>query len=83
MLSVSVSAAGQSGVNDSTSLEGTGIAAAQYDDMAYGGEAYSMTISLEEDSNISSVVWISQICINTGVCFAPESNEMVSSDGIT
>ena len=83
MLSLSVSAAGQSGVNDSTSLEGTGIAAAQYDDMAYGGEDYSMTISLEEDSNISSVIWISQICINTGVCFAPESNEMTSSDGIT
>ena len=28
MLSLSVSAAGQSGVNDSSSLEGTGIAAA-------------------------------------------------------
>ena len=38
MLSLSVSAAGQSGVNDSSSLEGTGIAAAQYDDMVYGGE---------------------------------------------
>ena len=83
MLSLSVSAAGQSGVNDSTSLEGTGIADAQYNEMAYGGEDYSMSISLDEGSDVTSVVWISQICINTGVCFAPESNEMSSSDGVT
>jgi|TARA_Y100000814_G_C12264896_1_gene379698 hypothetical protein len=83
MLSLSVSAAGQSGVNDSSSLEGTGIAAAQYDDMVYGGEDYSMSISLDEGSDVTSVVWITQICINTGVCFAPEINEMSSSDGVT
>jgi hypothetical protein len=83
MLSLSVSAAGQSGVNEYTSLEGTGIGVDWYDDMAYGGEDFSMTIEVEEGSNISSVVWITQICINTGVCFAPESNEMTSSDGIT
>ena len=83
ILSLSVSAAGQSGVNDSSSLEGTGIAAAQYDDMVYGGEDYSMSISLDEGSDVTSVVWITQICINTGVCFAPEINEMSSSDGVT
>ena len=82
MLSLSVSAAGQGGVNDSTSLEGTGIAAAQYDDMAYGGTDYSMSINLDEGSDVTSVVWITQICINSGVCFAPEYNEMSSSDGI-
>ena len=32
---------------------------------------------------MTSVVWITQICINTGVCFAPEINEMSSSDGVT
>ena len=82
MLSLSVSAAGQSGVNDSTSLEGTGIAADMYDDMAYGGKDYLMHIRLDEGSNVTSVVWITQICINSGVCFAPEYNEMSSSDGI-
>ena len=83
MLSLSVSAAGQSGVNDSTSLEGTGLAATQYDDMAYGGTDYSMSVSLDEGSDVISIEWITQICINTGVCFTPETNEMSSDDGTT
>ncbi|SVB70686.1 uncharacterized protein METZ01_LOCUS223540 [marine metagenome] len=61
----------------------TGIADVQFEEMVYGGRDYAMSISLEEDSDVTSVQWITQICINTGVCFAPETNEMSSDDGVT
>ena len=70
-------------MNDSTNLEGTGLTATQYDDMAYGGTDYSMSVSLDEGSDVTSIEWITQICINTGVCFTPETNEMSSDDGTT
>ena len=35
-----------------------------------------IAILFEEDSNITSIEVITQVCINTGVCFPPETDEM-------
>ena len=95
MLSLSVSAAGQSGVNQSLSseeLEASGISSLEYPDVilteedpafSYGDSMSNFVIGivLENDSNVTSADVITQVCINTGVCFAPETKEM-ESDGM-
>lgn len=95
MLSLSVSAAGVSGENLSLSpeeLEGTGIENVFYEDEINTDREYYLEIFddptprtgvivfVEEDSNVTSIEWITQVCINTGVCFAPEVNEMAVRD---
>ena len=42
-----------------------------------------MYLTVIHGSNVTSVQWITQICINTGVCYPPETNEMVSVDNDT
>ncbi len=95
MLSLSVSAAGVSGENLSLSpeeLEGAGIENVFYEneintDREYYLEIFDdptprtgVIVFVEEDSNVTSIEWITQVCINTGVCFAPEVNEMAERD---
>ena len=95
MLSLSVSAAGVSGENLSLSpeeLEGAGIENVFYEneintDREYYLEIFDdptprtgVIVFVEEDSNVTSIEWITQVCINTGVCFAPEVNEMAVRD---
>jgi len=95
ILSLSVSAAGVSGENLSLSpeeLEGSGIENVFYEneintDREYYLEIFDdptprtgVIVFIEEDSNVTSIEWITQVCINTGVCFAPEINEMAVHD---
>jgi hypothetical protein len=83
MLALSVSAAGESGVNESTSTEGTQIAYINHASLVQEGGVFDMYVTVNSGSNVTSVQWITQICINTGVCYPPEINDMEAVDNDT
>ena len=33
------------------------------------------------DENVSSVQWVTQVCVNSGVCYPPIYNEMTEQNG--
>ena len=73
-------AAAESGVNESVDTEGTAIVSVETADVASSSEAFDITVILDDEaaSNGTSVQWITQICINTGVCYPPETNDLTS-----
>jgi hypothetical protein len=95
MLSLSVSGAGESGRNSGLGWEETeevGISL-YHTGMKSDGridpyhsypldarESFEMMVWVENETNITSVEWVTQVCINTGVCFAPEIHEMAKVD---
>ena len=81
MLATSVLATG--GVNELADVEGTDIAYVSHASLVQEGGVFDMYLTVIPGSNVSSVQWITQICINTGVCYPPETNEMVSVDSDT
>ena len=84
MLALSVSGAGEAGVNDSTSTQGTGIASLSYADVVRENTEFQISVTLDEENNISKIEWITQVCINTGICWPPQKTELVDSgDGLT
>ena len=83
MLALSVSGAGESGVNESTSVEGTEIAYINHASLVQGGGVFDMYVTVNSGSNVTSVQWITQICINSGVCYPPEINDMEAVDNDT
>ena len=83
ILALSFSAAGESGVNESTAFDDTDIASSQYADVIHENGQFDMSLTLEEGTNVTSMQWITQICINSGVCYPPETNDMNSEDGLT
>tara|TARA_Y100001936_G_scaffold32066_1_gene30075 strand:+ start:2577 stop:3137 length:561 start_codon:yes stop_codon:yes gene_type:complete len=84
MLALSVSGAGEAGVNDSTSTEGTGIASLSHADMVIENTEFEISVTLDEGNNISKIEWITQVCINTGICWPPQKTLLVDSgDGLT
>ena len=74
---------GQSGQNESTALDGTGIASIQHDHVlqATSGDDFPMSLTLEDGSNVTSVQWVTQVCINSGICYPPETSDMQASEG--
>ena len=52
MLALSVSGAGQGGVNDSTSTEGTGIASLSYADVVKENTEFEISVMLDEGNDI-------------------------------
>ena len=77
-------AAAESGVNESVDTEGTAIVSVETSDVASSSEAFDVTVVLDDEaaSNGTSVQWTTQICINTGVCYPPEtSNLTADSEG--
>lgn len=84
MLALSASVAGESGVNQETSLEGSGIASANHADFVVENTEFVISVTLEDGHNISKVEWITQVCINSGICWPPQKQELVDSgDGQT
>ena len=84
MLALSVSGAGEAGSNDSTSTGGTGIASLSHADMVRENTEFEISVTLDEGNNISKIEWITQVCINTGICWPPQRTELVDSgDGLT
>ena len=81
-ISLPVSAS-QGGVNESISLDGTGIKTLDYDEVMrtnYESADFGVTLQMEDGSNISNIMWVTQVCINTGVCYPPEESQMDRGD---
>ncbi len=80
LVSLPVSAS-QGGVNESISLEGTSIKALNYDDVmgtrigTSDGE-FSLNLVMDDGANVSEIRWITQVCINSGVCYPPQESRM-------
>ena len=66
--------ASEGGVNEASSLDGTGIKSLDYEDIlrASSGGNFEISLEIEDDTNISEVSWVTQVCVNTGVCYPPE-----------
>ena len=84
MLMPALTAVADGGVNEQTSLEGTPISSVESHSEASAGEPFdiSVTITQEASENITSIDWITQICINSGVCYPPEAQALTSDDGL-
>ena len=78
--------ASQGGVNESISLEGTSIETLHYDEVLRTSNGtsdstdYSVILLMDDDSNISNIRWITQVCINSGICYPPQETHMDRGD---
>ena len=85
LVTFSVSAS-QGGVNESISLEGTSIETLHYDEVLRTSNGtsdstdYSVILLTDDDSNISNIRWITQVCINSGICYPPQETHMDRGD---
>ncbi|MCP2506986.1 MAG: hypothetical protein NLN64_01650 [Candidatus Thalassarchaeaceae archaeon] len=72
----------EGGTNENMSLEGTGISSMEYQNIVIESEIYKISITLDDDTakNNTSMIWVTQICINSGVCYPPQNNDMTTSD---
>jgi len=80
-------AAAEGGVNEAAETEGTAIASVETADVALRGDSFDITVTLDDEaaSNGTAVGWTTQICINSGVCYPPETSGLTDSqlDGST
>ena len=85
LVSLPVSAS-QGGENESISLDGTGIETLYYEEVirtsagTSGSADYSVILLMDDDSNISNIRWITQVCINSGICYPPQETHMDRGD---
>ena len=85
LVSLPVSAS-QGGENESISLDGTGIETLYYNEVMRTNDArsdyadFGVIMMMEDDSNISNIRWITQVCINSGICLPPQENQMDRGD---
>ena len=85
LVSLPVSAS-QGGVNESISLEGTSIEMLHYNEVMRTSNGtsdsadYSVILLMDDDSNISNIRWITQVCINSGICYPPQETHMDRGD---
>lgn len=78
-------AASEGGLNEDTDLSETNILAIDANDVAYAEEEFTISVTLKDDAieNISHINWITQVCINTGVCYPPKTIEMTTENNKT
>ena len=78
-------AASEGGLNEGTDLSETNILAIDANDVAYAESEFTISVTLKDDAieNISHINWITQVCINTGVCYPPKTIEMTTEDNKT
>jgi hypothetical protein len=71
------------GVNKVMDLEGTPITSITTPEIFSGSEDFQIAVALEEAaaSNGTTVSWDWQVCINSGVCYAPVPVDLTSADG--
>ena len=72
----------QGGGNEETEFEGTGIISMEYEDFVIESSLFEIVINLDNGTadNGTSVIWVTQICINSGVCYPPQDNDMTPSE---
>jgi|TARA_B110000914_G_C15334396_1_gene386237 hypothetical protein len=78
-------AASEGGVNEDTDLAETNISVINADNIIYAESDFSISLILKdgEMDNVSGINWITQVCINTGVCYPPNTIEMNTGDNET
>ena len=82
LLALPINCAAEGGVNEETPLEGTDIQDISYPVEASAGEGFGLTVVLSDEAsgNGTTVSWVTQICINSGVCYPPETHSMALDD---
>ena len=80
----SAAAASQGGVNEEPSIEGTGLDTVLHPIAASAGEFFEVSVWLNEESasNVSTVTWVTQVCINSGICYSPETHSMTGEGDV-
>ena len=81
ILLIPLASAGDGGINKEVDIEGTPISGIETPSTSIDGEAFDITVTLNQENNVTGVSWTWQICLNTGVCLAPVDENMTSSDG--
>ena len=74
------SAAGSGGENQVTNTQNTGISEVSFSDVFYGSQDFLIDVQLENNSNISSIRISTQICVNSGLCYPPVSQDLVKNN---
>ena len=74
--------ASQGGVNEEASIEDTGVESVSHPDSASAGEIFEVSVRLNEESasNATSVTWVTQVCVNSGICYPPETHSMTDEN---
>ena len=78
ILAFNVTASEQGGFNEETPVEGTDITSIDYHHQASAGELFGINVELTENAqnNTTNINWVTQICINSGICYPPETNPL-------
>ena len=72
------------GINEATDLNDTDFESMEYSNVVYEEQEFTISLTLKNEStNISQINWITQVCINSGVCYPPKTIEMNTSDNKT
>ena len=73
------------GVNSEADLTGTPIESLSYPSsftaLGEEGGLMSMELEIRTDKNVSSIEWVTQVCVNSGVCYPPVYNDMIDQNG--
>jgi hypothetical protein len=72
--------ASEGGENKDLDIEGTQISAIDTPSESSDGEQFDITVTLNQENNVTSVSWTWQVCLNSGVCLAPVPEDLTSSD---
>ena len=76
--------AADGGINEATDLNDTDFESMEYSNVVYEEQEFTISLTLKNEStNISQINWITQVCINSGVCYPPKTIEMNTSDDKT
>ena len=72
----------KSGENEEAKIEGTDITGLEYPETSHSLDIFPIVIALSEAAaaNGTTVTWVTQICVNSGVCYAPEVIDLISED---
>jgi hypothetical protein len=83
LLLVPVVMASEGGVNKDLDIEGTQISAINTPSVSSDGEEFDITVTLDQENNVTGVSWTWQVCLNSGVCLAPVPEDMATVEGTT
>ena len=76
--------AADGGINEATNLNKTDFESMEYSNVVYEEQEFTISLTLKNEStNISQINWITQVCINSGVCYPPKTIEMNTIDNKT
>jgi thiol:disulfide interchange protein len=69
--------AADGGINEDTNLTETDFESMEYSNVVFEEQEFTISLTLKNEStNISQINWITQVCINSGVCYPPKTIEM-------